>query len=299
MAERRMVAKSITGSDSFLSLGFEARALYLHLIAEADDDGFIANPKKQMRIVGTGEAAILELCECGYVHTFPTGVCVVLHWCIHNRVRRDRYKRTVYLREFSQLKISEDGAYILRANSGDTDKNDILQEKISENIAEVDDFKPKNEVLTGFSGDFEPTKTNNAPKINAKENRAKFIDTCIKIDKETLKTRLPFPILKEYDPHWCLDYAELFSDEHERTSYRELIDFIEGYFNDKGYMSSWSNFVKYNEARCWCGVGGENVMARVCHYADEWEKRERLRRGLTVEPEDFKDTGEKTFDEYY
>lgn len=46
MAERRMFAKTIIDSDSFLDMPLSAQALYFHLSMRADDDGFINNPKK-------------------------------------------------------------------------------------------------------------------------------------------------------------------------------------------------------------------------------------------------------------
>ena len=45
MAEKRMFARSLIDSDSFLDMPLSAQALYFHLNMRADDDGFINNPK--------------------------------------------------------------------------------------------------------------------------------------------------------------------------------------------------------------------------------------------------------------
>ena len=52
MAERRMFAKSIIDSDAFLDMPLSTQSLYFHLSMRADDDGFVNNPKKIMRMVG-------------------------------------------------------------------------------------------------------------------------------------------------------------------------------------------------------------------------------------------------------
>ena len=52
MAERRMFAKTIIDSDSFLDMPLSAQCLYFHLSMRADDDGFVNNPRKIMRMIG-------------------------------------------------------------------------------------------------------------------------------------------------------------------------------------------------------------------------------------------------------
>ncbi len=58
MAERRMFAKTIIDSDAFLDMPLSTQALYFHLSMRADDDGFINNPKKLMRMIGAAEDEI-------------------------------------------------------------------------------------------------------------------------------------------------------------------------------------------------------------------------------------------------
>lgn len=111
MADRRMFAKTITDSDAFLDLPPESQRLYFHLSMRADDDGFINNPKRIMRATGAADEALSELISRRFILSFPSGVIVIKHWRINNYLRNDRYKPTVYQREFALLSIRADGAY--------------------------------------------------------------------------------------------------------------------------------------------------------------------------------------------
>ena len=52
MAEKRMFSKQIIDSDAFLEMPLSTQALYFHLSMRADDDGFLNNAKKVMKIIG-------------------------------------------------------------------------------------------------------------------------------------------------------------------------------------------------------------------------------------------------------
>ena len=56
LAERRMFSKKIIDSDSFLDMPLSTQALYFHLAMRADDDGFLNNARKIMKIVGASQA---------------------------------------------------------------------------------------------------------------------------------------------------------------------------------------------------------------------------------------------------
>ena len=105
MAERRMFAKTIIDSDAFLDMPLSSQALYFHLSMRADDDGFINNPKKIQRMIGGSDDDLKLLVLKRFVIPFESGVCVIKHWMIHNYIRSDRYKETVYQEEKRQLTI--------------------------------------------------------------------------------------------------------------------------------------------------------------------------------------------------
>ena len=111
MAERRMFAKTIIDSDSFLDMPLSTQSLYFHLSMRADDDGFLNNPKKIQRMIGCSDDDLKLLVAKNFIIPFESGVVVIKHWKIHNYIRNDRYKPTVYVEEKAQLTSKENGAY--------------------------------------------------------------------------------------------------------------------------------------------------------------------------------------------
>ncbi len=113
MAERRMFAKTIIDSDAFLDMPLSTQVLYFHLNMRADDDGFINNPKKIQRMIGASEDDLKLLIAKNFIIPFESGIVVIKHWKIHNYIRNDRKKGTVYREEMSLLNSKENGAYTL------------------------------------------------------------------------------------------------------------------------------------------------------------------------------------------
>ena len=118
MAERRMFAKTIVDSDAFLDMPLSSQALYFHLSMRADDDGFVNNPKKIQRIIGCSDDDLKLLIAKRFVLIFDSGVIVIKHWRLHNTLRKDRYKPTIYQEEFKKLILKSDGGYTDRLPSG-------------------------------------------------------------------------------------------------------------------------------------------------------------------------------------
>lgn len=108
-----MFAKTIIDSDLFLDMPSSTQCLYFHLSMRADDDGFINNPKKIQRMVGSGDDDLKLLIAKNFIIPFESGVVVIKHWKIHNYIRNDRYKETLYKEEKSQLSTGENKEYIL------------------------------------------------------------------------------------------------------------------------------------------------------------------------------------------
>ena len=105
MANRRMFSMKIVDTDAFMDISQTAQSLYFHLAMRADDDGFIANPKKIMKMIGSQDDDYKILCIKKFIIPFNSGICVIKHWLIHNLIRGDRYTQTQYIREKDQLKI--------------------------------------------------------------------------------------------------------------------------------------------------------------------------------------------------
>ncbi len=136
MAERRMFAKTIIDSDAFLDMPITSQALYFHLSMRADDDGFINNPKKIMRMVGCSEDDLKLLLAKSFVIGFESGVIVIKHWKIHNYIRTDRYKPTVYEEEKSRLEAKGNKAYTFK-NTSNTSGIPEVSKRYPEGIPEV------------------------------------------------------------------------------------------------------------------------------------------------------------------
>lgn len=113
MAERRMFAKTIIDSDLFLDMPSSTQCLYFHLSMRADDDGFINNPKKIQRMVGSSDDDLKLLIAKNFIIPFESGVVVIKHWKIHNYIQKDRYKETLYKDEKLQLNTGKNKEYIL------------------------------------------------------------------------------------------------------------------------------------------------------------------------------------------
>jgi hypothetical protein len=106
-----MFTQKIVDSDAFLDMPLSTQALYFHLNMRADDDGFINNPKKIMRMIGASEDDLKVLCLKRFVIPFESGVMVIKHWKMHNYIQKDRYKPTVYTEELALLEVKENGSY--------------------------------------------------------------------------------------------------------------------------------------------------------------------------------------------
>lgn len=111
MAERRMLSHRITDSDAFLNLSAEAQALYMHINVDADDDGFNGRIQIAMFRAHATTENLEELLNLRFLLRFDSGVVVVKHYRMMNKMRRDRYKPTVYQDEYRQLFIKSNLSY--------------------------------------------------------------------------------------------------------------------------------------------------------------------------------------------
>lgn len=106
-----MFSLKIVDSDAFLDMPQSSQLLYFHLSMRADDDGFVGNPKKIMRMIGSSQDDYRVLLTKRFLLNFESGVVVIKHWKIHNYIQADRYQETQYLDEKNGLITKENGAY--------------------------------------------------------------------------------------------------------------------------------------------------------------------------------------------
>mgnify|MGYP000025804650 CR=1 FL=1 len=151
MAERRMFSKSIIDSDLFLDMPATTQMLYFHLAMRADDDGFINNPKRIMRMIGASDDDMRILIAKQFVILFDSGIVVIKHWRIHNYIRSDRYKPSIFVEK----------------NSLHLDKGMVYQENSNYNHS-------------GIPNDNQPG-TNGIPDVNQTGDN---MDTQVRLDKD-------------------------------------------------------------------------------------------------------------------
>ena len=133
MALRRMFSMKIVDTDAFLDMPLSTQALYFHLAMRADDDGFVSNPKKIVRMLGVQEDELKVLFAKKFIIGFENGVVVIKHWKIHNYIQNDRYTPTTYTRELAMLGTKDNGGYTLdteRIQIGDTGKVRIGKDRL-------------------------------------------------------------------------------------------------------------------------------------------------------------------------
>lgn len=157
MAQRRMFSLKIVDTDQFLDMPISTRLLYYDLAMRADDDGFIASPKKITKIVGCGDDDLKLLTAKQFIIPFQSGVCVIKDWRIHNYIQKDRYQPTQYQEEASALQIDKNGAYTPRIQ--DVSKMDTqvrLELGKSKDRLEIEKIPPYNPPTGGKEKNFVP-----------------------------------------------------------------------------------------------------------------------------------------------
>lgn len=114
MAQRRMFSLKIIDTDEFIDMPTSSRLLYYDLSMRADDDGFVASPKKIIKMIGASDDDFKILIAKKFVIPFESGVCVIKHWKVHNLIRSDRYTETFHSDEKKSLIKHENGTYLIK-----------------------------------------------------------------------------------------------------------------------------------------------------------------------------------------
>ena len=133
MAEKRMFAKTVIDSDAFLDMPLSTQALYFHLSMRADDDGFINNPKKIQRMIGCSDDDLKVLIAKAFIIPFESGIVVIKHWKIHNYIRKDTYRETVYQEEKAMLEVKDNKAYTLSVDGSSTARGRLVDDTLTQN----------------------------------------------------------------------------------------------------------------------------------------------------------------------
>ena len=157
MANKRMFNLSVVDTDLFLEMPITSRLLYYELGMRADDDGFVDNWKKIMRMAGLVEDDLKVLIAKKFIIPFESGVIVIRHWRLNNYLRNDRHTPTRHKEELARLYVEND-VYELENTEKSTmlpdgiptvypDKNRIDKNRIDKNRVVAEENK-KEEAAT-------------------------------------------------------------------------------------------------------------------------------------------------------
>ena len=183
MAKRRMFAPDVVEMDSFVEMSNEARLLYFYLGLYTDDDGFVNNPKSIARLNMLDIHALDELIENEFVIPFESGIIVITHWNINNKIRKDRYKETEFKKEFSLLRV-ENNIYILNSTQ-------IYNDTPNDNQTATNGIPNDNQTDTQYNLSKVNLSKVNLSKVNSSEvnssevNSSEEKETRVKITNNT------------------------------------------------------------------------------------------------------------------
>ena len=107
MAQRRMIDKDLVTTQVFMDLTATAQVLYFRLCAFADDEGFVGNPT----MLKATPKALKILEENGYIFRFKSGVVLIRHFNVHNKIRKDTFKETIHKAEKALVLLNSDKIY--------------------------------------------------------------------------------------------------------------------------------------------------------------------------------------------
>lgn len=224
MAERRMFSKSIIDSDLFLDMPATTQMLYFHLAMRADDDGFINNPKRIMRMIGASDDDMRILIAKQFVILFDSGIVVIKHWRIHNYIRSDRYKPSIFVEK----------------NSLHLDKGMVYQENSNYNHS-------------GIPNDNQPG-TNGIPDVNQTGDN---MDTQVRLDKDSIDKNSIY--IKDMYPETEVSEPPTPKKKTKTTRFiPPTVEEVRRYCQENNYSVDAERFVDFYECKGW--MVGKNKM---------------------------------------
>ena len=132
-----MLNKTVVESDPFFEMPADSQALYMHLVLNADDEGFVGNPETIRRMTGFSKDSLKLLIAKGFLISFQSGVVVVTHWEMQNKIQPSRKTKTIFTDEKGLLLVDEQGKYLIFNNSSEPCQQDA--DKMSEECQRVAD----------------------------------------------------------------------------------------------------------------------------------------------------------------
>lgn len=156
MANKRMFTLKILDSDLFLEMPTSTQCLYFHLAMRADDEGFVGNPMKILRITNTSKDDLKLLIAKNLILTFrddTDGVIVITHWRMHNCISQNRFHETQYIDQKSQLRLRRNNTYSF-TDGVPLDDSRIIESQAGEKALPASERKSSSKKKTEYSSQF-------------------------------------------------------------------------------------------------------------------------------------------------
>lgn len=265
MGDHRMMSKSIILTDNFLDMPTSTQNLYFYFLLSGDDDGFIKNPKRLMRMIGASDDDMKLLIAKSYIIPFESGVIVIKHWRVHNYIRKDRYHASS-CDEKDLLTLNDKKEYSLELSK----KEMLLNES---GIPSV------NQVVYQVSPTCQPQVKLSKAKLS-KDKCSTNLDTRgVWGEAESNEASTDAPKKKK-------------AKRFVKPSLQEL----EEYISEKGYVISAEDFYAYYEANGW--RVGRNPMKSWTAALAMWNSRALKQRGYSQQRA-YKSKTEQNIDAVY
>lgn len=181
--------KSIVCCNIFMKLPISAQALYFHLLARADDDGYVNNPTKIQKNVGISDDDLKLLAIKKFIIPFEHGVIIIMnckmHKCISNMQcevfdyqpvikSKNKIDYNLIVEKFNSICVSLPKVTILSEKRKKA-MNKILIKDSMITIEQLDELFLKVEKSDFLTGKTSPWKANFDWIMNS-TNMAKVID---------------------------------------------------------------------------------------------------------------------------
>jgi hypothetical protein len=255
MAKRRMISIDMMESDSFCTMAPSAQILYVHLMLNADDDGFVDNWKSLLRYLRIEAKHYQTLKSRGLIIETDSGLVLIADWHGHNNIRRDRYVPTRFPKELQRFYVGEDGRYY-KGKSALLVDTCVPQSRLDKNRLDKSSKEERR---------VEEDREERNKKEEEKENEWNYSYIQSPYGESNKQSYIHSPD-GEADKHLRL----LSSLNMTEETYRVFINNVRLYFM-RVYKTLDSNgFIEYYEARDWKNENGEIIVESYAEYADKW-----------------------------
>lgn len=154
MANRRMFSKDIVRSDAFLDLPISSQALYFHLGMEADDRGYVNNPKMVIRSISATVGDLEQLSSKRFILVRGEGLILIKGWRINNSIQPTRLVESKFVDDLKKLFFDENNSYtekpterpvlsLCRQNADKLSTQDRIGKDRKEGYTEIYSDKPR------------------------------------------------------------------------------------------------------------------------------------------------------------